>query len=182
MVDLQVAVGGFRQDVYFRLNGISVTIPPLRDRTDEIEPLARLFLSRLCAVEDRSPEPTLSRESLDILRAHPWPGNIRELRNTVERAVILCPDDTILPEHLVIQTPALRGPAASGPTDDESAQDGQLRAGMEDFERQRIEEALTASSGNQTAAAKLLGISRSSLVRRLSQYGISRPRKTGDDS
>src|SRR5262249_55945832 len=96
---LEVQRGAFRQDLFFRLNGISLTVPPLRARPDEIEPLGRAFAIR-AAASMGWPEPALSREAIAELRRYPWPGNVRELRNVMERAVILAPAATILPEHL----------------------------------------------------------------------------------
>lgn len=100
--------GTFRQDLYFRLNGISLVIPPLRERVAEIEPLARSFVAKACAQMRLRTPPELSREAIEALERHPWPGNIRELRNVIERSVVLCTGDRILPEHLGLERHASR--------------------------------------------------------------------------
>ena len=108
----EVARGAFRQDLYYRLNGISLVIPPLRARVDEIVPLARSFLET-AAKRDGRPVPTLSPPALKLLEAYPWPGNIRELRNTMERALLLATGDAITPEELPLEK--MRGaPAVPG--------------------------------------------------------------------
>ena len=158
--------GAFRSDLFFRLNGFTLTIPPLRERRADIEPLARAFVKTAHAQAGRSDGlPRLPAETLSLLREHMWPGNVRELRNAIERALVLC-DDAILPEHLPEK---VRGRAAphrveAGPTEP-------------DVERSRILAALDECAGNQTQAAKLLGISRRTLVTRLGDYDIKRPRK-----
>ncbi len=116
--DLESAstAGSFRQDLYFRLNGISLTIPPLRERPADLPWLVKRFLVTASRQMDRSPHPTLSPKVLAALQAYPWPGNVRELRNVVERAVVLAPGDVILPEHLpakILAASEGRGPAAS---------------------------------------------------------------------
>src|SRR5271165_2711674 len=87
----------FRRDLFFRLNGIAVTVPPLRERASELEGLARRFLTEFARSLGK-PEPRLSAEAVASLRGHAWPGNVRELRNVVERAVLLCDDGEIRPE------------------------------------------------------------------------------------
>ena len=174
--------GAFRRDLYFRLNGISVLIPPLRERLDELEPLARKLLAEASEAHGRPVPPELPPDALEVLRRHAWPGNIRELRNVLERAVVLCPGDVVTGEHIATSLPELRpkvvsltaharpvpgepaGPAAS--TNDRAVE-----------EKRRIEDALDRCGGNQSRAAKLLGISRATLVNRLNVYGFPRPRK-----
>jgi DNA-binding NtrC family response regulator len=203
--------GTFRQDLYFRLNGISLIIPPLRERTAEIEPLARNFIAKACAQMRLRTPPELSPEALEMLLRHAWPGNIRELRNVIERSVVLCTGDRIMPEHLGLERvvsrpdpsflrsdqtlpttmppmspmPSLvpitmprdsRGVSApvTLPSGNTAAP---LKAEMEELERKRIMDALEQCGGNQTQAAELLGMSRRTLVARLSAYGLTRPRK-----
>jgi DNA-binding NtrC family response regulator len=168
--------GRFRQDLYFRLNGATLSIPPLRERVDEIEPLA-LALVRDAALRAKKTPPMLSPEALRHLRAYPWPGNIRELRNTLERAVVLAGDRPLQVEHLPLEPRLLPAeppaPVASSSQDEQSA----LQERLDTLERERIVDALARCSGNQTRAARLLGISRGTLIARLDSYGISRPRK-----
>ncbi len=174
-LELESERGNFRQDLYFRLNGISLVIPPLRERVEEIAPMAKAFIARAADAAHVAP-PELSPEALALLEAYHWPGNIRELRNVIDRAVLLCGEDVIRPEHLpvekltarVIGVPA-RPPA--GPT----APPAEL--GAEAAEKQRILDALAACGGNQTLAAKQLGMARRTLISRLEKYGIARPRK-----
>src|SRR5262249_50004272 len=98
----EVARGAFRQDLYYRLNGISLLIPPLRARVDEIEPLARAFVENAARLAER-PVPKLSPAAIRLLLSYPWPGNIRELRNTIERAFLLSTGDSITPEDLPLE-------------------------------------------------------------------------------
>jgi two-component system, NtrC family, response regulator AtoC len=162
-VDLEQAVKArhFRQDLFFRLNGICLAIPPLRERPSEIEGLAREFIHEAARVAGR-PAPEFPESTLAALRVYRWPGNVRELRNAIERAVALCSGELLLREHLAL-----------GAAPDVAAD---LRA---PGEKQRIIDALGRCAGNQRRAAELLGISRRTLVNRLKTYGIARPRSSG---
>ena len=171
-LEAEVGAGRFRSDLYFRVNGITISIPPLRERVAEIEPLARAFVARASAESGRARPPALSPQVTDLLRVYGWPGNVRELRNLMERAVVLCAGDVIGLEHLPLQKMRLSPPP---PAKDEAAIDPDL-AGEPD-ERKRIEKALEKAGGNQTHAAKLLGVSRRTLVSRLRDYALPRPRK-----
>lgn len=190
----EVEVGRFRRDLYYRLNGVTLDIPPLRDRPSEVAPLARRYVRVFAARLGRS-VPELQPESLAALSAHTWPGNIRELRNVIERAVLLCADAPIGPEHLRLTNdePAKSSRAAaetdphgpeSRPDDTErfplpepTAEPASLKSEMATLEREKILAALDECGGNQTRAAKLLGMSRNTLIRKLDRYGIPRPRK-----
>jgi DNA-binding NtrC family response regulator len=167
--------GAFRADLFFRLNGIALTVPPLRERRGEIEELANLFLSRGCAESGRDNVPTLSPAARDALLAHNWPGNVRELRNAIDRALVLCVGSAILLEHLPPRVVA--GPAASAKVATPAPADGSLRDHVDAAERQRVAEVLERCGGNQTLAAVELGISRRTLVARLSEWGLTRPRR-----
>jgi two-component system response regulator AtoC len=174
--------GGFRSDLYFRLNGITLAIPPLRDRPVEIEAFGRRFAGEMARDLGRS-APEISADALTLLRSYAWPGNIRELRNVIHRAVLLCRSGTVItPDHLprelmeatfAVATPAV--PYGQTPLADLSTT--QSRLALEPDEKQRIIDALEKTAGNQTKAAKLLGMGRTAFVARLSQYEISRPRK-----
>jgi two-component system response regulator AtoC len=162
----EVDRGAFRADLFFRLSGSAIWIPPLRERASEILPLAEAFIARL-ADQMRLPSlPRLLPAAEDLLIAHKWAGNIRELRNVIERAVLLSPDGTIGPADLGLSQRASSPPpsatASSNPFDDE---------------RERIIQALVTCSGNQTRAAKLLQMPRRTLVAKLPRYNIPRPRK-----
>jgi len=185
----EVAAGRFRRDLYFRLNGMTLHIPPLRARRGEIAPLAAIFIRQFAEPLGR-PAPELSPEARLILEAYIWPGNVRELRNMMERAVLLCTEDEILPEHLLLEsmsaamTPAAdpTPPLATRPAEPMNfARDGSTASaaplGSAADERERILRVLAECAGNQSRAAKILGISRSTLVLRLDEYQIPRPRK-----
>jgi DNA-binding NtrC family response regulator len=160
-----IAAGLFREDLYYRLNVFEVWLPPLRERAGDILPLARHFMEVLAAERPRR----LSPEAAQFLVAHDWPGNVRELRNALERAVILARGGVIHPEHL---PPNLRGrpdrpqsrPAASS----------LLRAGtsVQEMERALIVETLSATDGNRTRAAEVLGMSRRALLYKIKRYGL----------
>jgi transcriptional regulator with PAS, ATPase and Fis domain len=178
-LESEVRGGRFREDLYYRLNGISLTIPPLRDRPGEIEPLARSFVRAACRQLERSPL-ALAEETMRLLRAHMWPGNVRELKNVIERAVVLCPESTIGPEYLPAAVTAARASAAQKPHAPASVEvePERFQAQLASLERARIVEALGRCGGNQTQAAKLLGVSRRTLVARLAELDLPRPRKT----
>jgi transcriptional regulator with PAS, ATPase and Fis domain len=158
-----VEAGRFRKDLYFRINGMSITIPPLRRRPADIEALARCFVARFSAKIALA----LSAASLERLRAHAWPGNVRELRNVIERAAVLCEGATIEPWHLGIDEAQPTTEQARAIATIEGARG--LTSEMRNLERVRIAEALRAAHGNQYAAARALGISRGKLRRRLAR-------------
>ncbi|MFT3841131.1 MAG: sigma 54-interacting transcriptional regulator [Myxococcaceae bacterium] len=168
-LEAKVEMGSFRQDLYYRLNGISLVIPPLRERPGELESLARHFITRASKQFGR-PEPTLTPGALDLLKSYAWPGNLRELRNVMERAVLLS-ERTIdvheLPVEKLTATVLSRG--AQGP--------GSAPSGEPESERARIIAALESNGGNQTLAAKALGISRRTMLNKLDALAIPRPRK-----
>ena len=184
----EVDAGRFRRDLYFRLAGATFAIPPLRERRDEVLPLAEQFVASASAPLGRSF--SLSEDAKQWLTSHDWPGNIRELRNACERAVLLATGAMIERHHLTtIDDPATRPPnqrarasatipppfAIRAPSADDMP--SQVRATVAELEKQRILEALERCAGNQTRAAEMLGISRRTLINRLDEYGIARPRK-----
>jgi len=162
------ARGLFRQDLYYRLAGATLEIPPLRKRPGDIEPLARTFL--LHASRHLGVPATISPEALALLRTYRWPGNIRELRHVIERAVLLAGSTPITPAHLPVEK--VRSVDRERTVDPEESDETD-----NDEDRQAIIEVLTACGGNQSRAAKQLGMSRGALIRRLERYGIVRPRK-----
>ncbi len=168
----EVANGGFREDLLYRLNGVTLKIPPLRERTEEIVPLAEQFAAQSAEEVGRMP-PSLTEEAIEGLRSHAWPGNIRELRNAMERAVLFA-DEAIGSEHLPMTSPAHRADEAMVPTPPPPMV---VESAGEAPEKRRILDALAQCGGNQTRAAKLLGISRRTLTRRLTVHGIARPLK-----
>ncbi len=152
--DLAEAVeqGTFRDDLYYRINVVELIVPPLRDRRDDILPLARRFATEFAGSPVR-----LSPQAAQYLLTHGWPGNVRELRNAVQRACLLCRGDIILPEHL---PPKI---AAAGTSGDEPADTGRLSQ----VERATILATLEECGQNRTHAAKKLGISRRALIYKL---------------
>ena len=165
-LEAEVARGAFRADLYYRLNGITLTIPPLRSRLEEIRPLAETFLRQICRDLGRQP-PLLPPASVAHLEAYGWPGNIRELKNVIERAVLLCEGPVLEPQHM---------PLERSPT--ESQKLPTAATGAARTERDRIIEALAACAGNQSRAAKMLGIPRRTFVTKLDAYRIPRPKKS----
>jgi len=174
----EVERGAFREDLYFRLNGMTIGVPALRERPAELDALLNHFLSAMTK-ELRRPRLALAEAARRALNAYEWPGNIRELRNVIESAALRAtgeciePDD--LPRELLVhrpldpsQRPSLR------PHTGESQRELNAR---QQADRERILSALNACHGNQTRAAEYLGMPRRTLVAKLSAYGIPRPRK-----
>jgi DNA-binding NtrC family response regulator len=185
-LEISAAKGEFRHDLFYRLNGISLLIPPLRERKDEIPELVASFIAQVCGDPNRRSPPRVSGQAMKALLAYAWPGNIRELRNVIERALVLCDGPNIGLEHLPLekmQSPAERRftqqmvtpPREMGlpfPSGLPPLPDAKKSA-----ERQRILDALTACNGNQTRAARLVGVSRRTFVTKLDEFGIPRPQK-----
>jgi DNA-binding NtrC family response regulator/pSer/pThr/pTyr-binding forkhead associated (FHA) protein len=177
-IEEEIAAKTFREDLYYRLNGITLAIPPLRERAEEIRPLALALLEGLAEGLGR-PTPHLGPDAIAALEAYSWPGNVRELRNVLERAMVLSSTGDISRVHLPVEKMegALERPTpptmpAVGATDrPSSSQD--VRAGEQ--ERRAILDALARCAGNQTRAAELLGMSRRTFCTRLREYNIPRP-------
>ena len=206
----EAIAGRFRTDLYYRIAGVEFSIPPLRQRQVEIEPLARLFLRRFCEVS-HLPEPEITESALVALQRYSWPGNVRELKNVMERAPFVCEGGLLTEEHV----PQDAFDEANGlfPSEEEeptqvippaspfspnrvgasvAASPGALapprtpaplpldagRYGIDsDEERQRVLSALEQCAGNQTRAAKVLGVSRRTLINRLERLNMPRPKK-----
>jgi DNA-binding NtrC family response regulator len=172
----------FRSDLYYRLNGIALDIPPLRERRSEIRPLAEAFLVQLAPASGVSIVPRISEAAVSLLESHRWDGNIRELRNIMDRALLLSDGGDIEPEHLPIETikPAVDRDGIDDVSMDDIQDDPALMSRWtpeERAERARVIEALRLEGGNQTRAARRLGISRSTMVQRLEAFKIRRPNK-----
>ncbi len=167
-VDLEqeVKAGRFREDLYYRLNVIMVSVPPLRERREDIPLLANHFL-RLHAARNGKSADTFSPSCLDRLAAYHWPGNVRELEHAVERAVVLSPGRTVNCEHLPAAVSGLtRGRTAPGP-DEGSTIQIPVGTPLEEVERRLIEETLKTTGGNKQRAAELLGIAARTIYRKL---------------
>jgi len=176
-----IARGQFREDLYYRLNVFEIPIPPLRDRPEDVLPLAEAFLEDLGRTMGR-PAAGISRDAREWLLAYSWPGNIRELRNAVERAILLCDGGLITHEHLpavVGQPLTLSRPEGAAATPDPGAvhdTSTSLPPGgvqLEEMERSFVERALKHARGNKSQAARLLGLTRAQLYSRIQKYGFN---------
>jgi transcriptional regulator with PAS, ATPase and Fis domain len=163
----EVQGGSFRADLFFRLNGMALTVPPLRARPGDIEDLAAQFAARAALEAGRPDVPRISPEARDLLLRHPWPGNVRELRNAIEHAVVLCSGPVLMPEHLPPRLLSASPPPSRGT----------LREHVDAAEQERVLLVLERCQGNQTLAAAELGISRRTLVTRLTEWGLTNRRR-----
>jgi DNA-binding NtrC family response regulator len=157
----EVAAGRFREDLFFRLSVITIQLAPLRERREDIMPLARHFLASKS--DDASPTLTLSAEAEDALLSHRWPGNVRELENAIERASVLARGDRITPEDLLLEQSV---GAAKTPMR------GTLQESIDQVVSSRITAAIEAARGNRAEAARNLGIDRATLWRLMKRLGI----------
>jgi DNA-binding NtrC family response regulator len=167
----RIGDGHFREDLYYRLNAVTLHVPPLRERRTEIEPLARLFLEK-AREHFETGDVHFSAAALAALLEYPWPGNVRELKSAVERAALLARGNVIEPSELGIGAPGYPTPLRAS-----SASQRPELATSPDVERDRIVRALESCGGNQSRAADLLGMSRRTLVRRIAELGLPRPRR-----
>jgi two-component system, NtrC family, response regulator AtoC len=169
--DLSQAVAGgtFREDLFYRLNVVGVRLPPLRERTEEIEPLARRFLSRHSARLGIAEKP-LSEAALRLLLAWKWPGNARELENALERALVLAEGEEIAPEALPEELRASSAP--SGPPPAPAEDDLSVKRAQRALEAALIRRALERTNGNRTRAAELLELSPRALLYKIRDYGL----------
>lgn len=174
--DLEVMCeeGHFRLDLYYRLNTITLDVLPLRDRRDEIEPLAALFAEQ-AASENQLPLPQLEPSALALLRSYNWPGNVRELRNVIERAVVIAQGEVITAEDLPVK---VRGGEDRRPTipqvEPPEPSPVEFKERVRQYETDLILDALRRASGNQTQAAKLLRMPLRTLVHKIKTYGIQK--------
>jgi transcriptional regulator with GAF, ATPase, and Fis domain len=171
----------FRQDLYYRLNVINLTIPPLRERREDIPELAIHFL-RVYSQRYHKPVMQIDDDALAMLKSCPWPGNIRELENVIERAVVIAEGGTIttsdLPPEVLRKNNGWEANVLPWPELDALATtvSGGIRAEREEYsrrDRERLVRALAAAKGNKAEAARALGLARSTLVSRLKKYGLS---------
>jgi DNA-binding NtrC family response regulator len=159
----EVKEGRFRADLFYRLNVASIELPPLRSRPQDIRGLAEFFLKDLCGVFQKTLRP-LTEDLLGALVAYSWPGNVRELKNVMERAVLYCKGDALTLKDLPSEV--LEPPAAPASREEEGA------LSREEAEKRNIVKALLAFPGNKTAAAKHLGVSRTTLLAKMKKYGL----------
>jgi two-component system response regulator HydG len=169
-IDSLVNGGKFRLDLFHRLNGLSLWIPPLRERPEDLEALAAYFVRQFCDKYGK-PVKDLDADTSEVLRGYKWPGNVRELKNCIERAVVVCDVPTLLPDHLPDSVRSAERAAAEGPV-----QGGAAAPDGADYRttymRKIILEALERTNGNRNEAAQLLKISRKTLYNRMKELGI----------
>ena len=174
----EIVAGRFREDLYYRLNVVPVRLPPLRERREDIPELVGHFLARVAA-ERRMAAPTISEEAMAALQAHEWPGNVRQLRNIIERTLILAPGDRVArievdllpPEVLDNQSPVSGGNTAM------AIMGSPLREAREAFEREYLKIQIRRFSGNISRTASFIGMERSALHRKLKALGIGEKRE-----
>ncbi|MEO5894672.1 MAG: sigma-54 dependent transcriptional regulator [Vicinamibacterales bacterium] len=173
----EIRAGRFREDLYFRLNVIPISVPPLRERDTDIPLLAEHFMAELAREYGRRPK-RLDAGALTGLRSYPWPGNVRELRNVIERLIIMVPDNTITLADLAF----LSGSPSTRPdTIDADAQTVPLHDARDKFERDYILNALAANQGNISRTAEVLDVERSNLYRKMRGFGIVPTRRSEAD-
>ena len=167
--DLAEAVreGRFREDLFYRLAVVTLRLPPLRERGQDLDLLVEHFVAHY-AREHVRPVGEISEDVFDVLRACPWPGNVRQLRNALERAVVMASGTVLLPQHLPLEIFQ-----AQGPRDPDSSTDGRLCT-LEEMERRLIARALRETGNNLSLAAYRLGIHRNTLRRKMAHFGLAR--------
>jgi len=160
----------FREDLYYRLNVFPIRIPPLRERREDIPLLVEYFMNKYC-LEIKTPLKGVSKESLDMLMNYHWKGNVRELENAIERAVILCDGDTITPEHFVLNRQSVfesakRSLSLGGTLEDVA------KEALRIAETRKIVDVLKETRGNKSKAAEILQVSYKTLLTKIKEYGI----------
>jgi DNA-binding NtrC family response regulator len=160
----------FREDLYYRLNVFSLSIPPLRDRKEDIPPLVAHFVRNSALAPKRNVH--IAPDAMEVLMRYPWPGNVRELENVIERALILCDAGVIEPEHLPL---GVRLEPASARTED----DGRLVT-LEELERRYVKRVLDSCAGHRQKAAEILGISERNLYRKIKELEGAKEASIGD--
>jgi DNA-binding NtrC family response regulator len=172
----EVAKQNFREDLYYRINVVSFTIPPLRDRLSDIEPLTTHFISKFNLIHHREIK-AISKSALQVCLQYPWPGNVRELENVIERAVILSPGEFIVPESLPANIRESQ-PATSR----ETFKHLTLEEAMERAEKQIILETLESFRWNRQLSARTLGVSRTTLFNKMRRLQLVDPRRLAPES
>jgi two-component system nitrogen regulation response regulator NtrX len=174
----EISEGRFREDLFYRLNVVPVRLPPLKERREDIPELANQFLARFAA-ERRIPAPELSGEAVAALQAHDWPGNVRQLRNIIERTVILAPCERVERiEADMLPSDILESQGSSGLSSNAMTIMGSpLREARESFEREYLRIQIRRFSGNISRTATFIGMERSALHRKLKALGIGEKRE-----
>jgi len=156
----EIAENRFREDLFYRLNVISIHVPPLRERPEDIPPLAEYFLRKL-STERRTTVSRISERAMTLMKAYPWPGNVRELRNVIERGIVVSEDDVLDEDHVMLGKVPLRVDSDSLPFQS-----------LSEVEKREIVRVLRNCRGNRSQAAALLGINRKTLREKMRKYGI----------
>ncbi|MEP6982417.1 MAG: sigma-54 dependent transcriptional regulator [Sphingomicrobium sp.] len=174
----EIAAGRFREDLYYRLNVVPVRLPPLRERREDIPELVSHFLARIAA-ERRMAAPSISEEAMAALQAHDWPGNVRQLRNIIERTLILAPGDRAARIDVDLLPPEVleNQSAMSGANTGMAIMGSPLREAREAFEREYLKIQIRRFSGNISRTATFIGMERSALHRKLKALGIGDKRE-----
>lgn len=160
----------FREDLYYRLNVFPIRIPTLKERTEDIPLLAEYFIKKYSAELKRGAK-SISPEAVSILKGYHWKGNVRELENTIERAIILCEGSTIMPEHISL-FPERGGPAGLKSVSMDGTLEQTAKEALRAAESERIRKALVESKGNKRKAAETLSVSYKTLLTKIKDYGI----------
>jgi len=169
-LDKAVEDKSFREDLYYRLNVFPVKIPPLKERKEDIPLLVEYFINKYC-LELKTSQKSISKDALDILMNYHWKGNVRELENTLERAIILCDGDSITTEHIALTQRSEPVSAEQLSLSEATLEDVAKRA-LKIAETQRIVEALRQTKGNKSKASELLRVSYKTLLTKIKEYGI----------
>lgn len=164
-----VSEGLFREDLYYRLSVFPITVPPLRERLEDIPLLVDFFTRKFCH-EMKTDEKKISQEVLDMLVGYPWKGNVRELENTIERSVILCDGNVILPEHISLNPIPVKPSFGLLPMD--GSLEDTAKEALRLAETQRIRKALQETKGNKSRASELLKVSYKTLLTKIKDYEI----------
>ncbi len=169
----RIGDGLFREDLYYRLNVVPITVPPLRERPADVVPLAAHFVARYASEAGFAPGrfPSLTAGALDALQGHLWPGNVRELESCIQRALIRCQGEKIRAQHLELGTES--GSWSDGISESLSYEEGKQRA-LEDYRRRIVKRCLRATRGNVTRAAEMCGLTRAAFQRNMRSLGIDR--------
>jgi DNA-binding NtrC family response regulator len=173
----------FREDLFYRLSAVTIVLPPLSQRSDDIPDLAKYFLQR-SAAELGQPSPAIQAEAIDFLRSQPWPGNVRELENVVRQSLLLARGYPVGPDHVQAAAARVRRPAVAGDqtlggyftdllTRAQAGQQEAVRAQMlEDMDRELFTRAIQLAQGNQARAARWLGVTRTTMREKLAAFGV----------
>jgi two-component system, NtrC family, response regulator HydG len=166
-----VAQGAFRSDLFYRINVVPVFVPPLRERKEDIPLLAQTFIDQIASRSNKSIV-GLHQDALDMLLSYNWPGNVRELRNVIEYAFVLCREGLIEPGHIVHRINCKLASTSMAPREHAQGCEDRFFGAKSQKERERLLRALRETGGNQSEAARILGVSRVTIWKRMKKFGI----------